>query len=261
VQPRPRLTILTGGHPFDAAAFDDLCASLPGDVEQVPHPAADERIAAGPAAVGDVLVLYDMPGVGFRRDGPPHLPPPPEGLQRGWARIVEAGVPVLALHHALASWPAWPWFADLVGGRFHYVAAHLDGTAWPDSGYRHHVRQTLSVVAADHPVCLGLPPSFELVDETYLCPVFEHRVTPLLVTDAPRTDTEHYSATLAVTGRRDSNDGWHHPAGSALAAWTHRVGASPVVYVQPGDGPTAFGNEHYRALLANAVAWLAGSAR
>jgi type 1 glutamine amidotransferase len=87
--------------------------------------------------------------------------------------------------------------------------------------------------------------------------VFDADVVPLVVSDAPRTDQDHWSATLAVTGRRDERAGWHHPPGSPLAAWVKRAGRAPVVYLQPGDGPSAFDHPTYRRLLANALTWAA----
>jgi hypothetical protein len=207
----------------------------------------------------DVVVAYDMPGVQFRPGEAPLHPPPPPSLVAGLTGLLAEGQPFVFLHHAIASWPAWPDYAEIVGGRYHYAPAVLRGQEWPDSGYRFDVHQTFTVVAPEHPVCAGLPHTFELTDETYLCPVFDDDVIPLLVTDAPRTDHDHWSTTLALSGRRGERDGWHHPPGSALAAWVKTSGRSPVAYVQPGDGPSAFENEHYRTLLANAIQWVVSS--
>lgn len=251
-----RATVLSGGHPFEPGPFAELLASIDGvTCAHVPWPDATDVFAPGGLDATDVLVLYDMPGLGFRRGELPDLVPPPEVVTKGWERLLSAGVPVVSLHHSIASWPSWPRFADIIGGRFHYVAAELHGTPWPDSGYRHGVSQTLTIAAPTHPVCEGLPPSFVLTDETYLCPVFDGSVTPLIVSDAPKTDDEFFSATLAVTGHMYSREGWHHPAGSRLAAWTHTVGRSTVVYIQPGDGPEAYSNPNYRRLLSNAIRW------
>ena len=252
--------MLVGGHPFDTDAFRAMWMSFPGiHATQIAWPEAEQVFAPGGLDDADVLVLYDMPGVGLRRDGPPSPQPPPAVVQQGWAHLLQHGMPVVAMHHAIASWPAWPMFADIVGGRFHYAPAQLHGVDYPDSGYRLDARQTLAVLAPDHPVCAGLPASFELTDETYLCPVFTDAVTPLLGTDAPLDTDHHFSAAAAVAGRRNSRDGWSHPQGTPLAAWTHRVHSSTVVYVQPGDGPSAFTNPHYRRLLANAVTWAAST--
>jgi len=251
--------VLTGGHPFDRPAFLELLDALP-DVtwEHVEQPEAIDRLAPGKLGA-DVVMSYDMPGIRFRADGPPVLSDPPLALVEGYTELLDEGQPFVFLHHAICSWPTWPLFADVVGGRYHYVPGELRGESWPDSGYRHHVDQTLTVVEPDHPVCAGLPPSFSLNDETYVCPIFADEVTPLVVTDAPLTDAEHWSTYLAVTGRRDSREGWHHPPGTPYAAWVKTARRSPVAYVQPGDGPTAFGNPHYRRLLANALHWAAAA--
>jgi hypothetical protein len=251
--------VLTKGHPFDGPSFAAMWDSLAErgiTWEHVEHPDGEARLHPD-RLEADVLVLYDMPGIGFRRPGLPEFAEPPAAVVDGFGALTAAGVPILALHHAIAGWPAWAGYAELIGGRFHYVASRLRGTDWPDSGYRHDVHQTLTVVDAAHPVCAGLPASFELTDETYQCPVFDTEVTPLLRTDAPRGDDEHYSATLAITGRMYEREGWSHPAGSNLAAWVKPAGRSTLVYVQPGDGPAAYGDANYRHLLANAVTWLA----
>jgi uncharacterized protein len=257
---RVRATVLVGGHPFDGAAFEELFASLDGvDPTIVAWPAAEALFAAEGLADTDVLVLYDMPGVGLRTGAPPAPPQPPPIVVDGWRRLLGAGLPVVAMHHSIASWPAWAEFADVVGGRFHYAPATLRGTAYPDSGYAHDVRQTLSVIDPDHPVCAGLPPSFELTDETYLCPVFTADVTPLVATDATLDTEHHWSAAAAIAGRMHDRTGWTHPNGAPLAAWTHTVERSTIVYVQPGDGPAAFTNPHYRRLLVNAIGWAAST--
>lgn len=251
-----RATVLSGGHPFDGPAFEAMLASLEGvTCRHVPWPDALAVFEPGGLADTDVLVCYDMQGVGFDGTPTPKRPAPPAAVVEGWERLLTAGVPVVCLHHNIAAWPAWERYADIVGGRYHYVAASLHGVDWPDSGYRHNVHQTLTVAAPGHPVCAGVPNSFELTDETYLCPIFEDRVTPLLVSDAPKTEAEFYGTALALSGTRNSNEGWHHPDGSTLAGWTHTVERSTIVYLQPGDGPEAFGNPHYRTLLGNAIRW------
>jgi uncharacterized protein len=101
----------------------------------------------------------------------------------------------------------------------------------------------------------GPPATFELVDETYCAALLPRDLVPLLVTDAPLDDGHHAGALAAVTGV--ANPAWSHPPMAPLAAWAKRAGRSPLVYLQPGDGPGAYGNPHYRLLLANAVRWVA----
>ena len=150
-----RVLVLTGGHPFDRPSFNDMLDALP-DVwwEEVAHPEAQARLAPGRVGA-DVVLAYDLPGVTFRPGQPPLLPAPSPELVAGMEGLLDEGQPFVFLHHALASWPAWPEFAEIVGGRYHYAPATLRGQEWPDSGYRHDVHQTLRVVAPDHPVCAG----------------------------------------------------------------------------------------------------------
>ncbi|NNE72599.1 MAG: ThuA domain-containing protein [Acidimicrobiales bacterium] len=218
--------------------------------------AADPRLAwqavegfePADAAGADVIVFYDMPGIEFTRADPPAVyTAPSAAFIDGFRSLLDEGQPMVFLHHAIAGWPAWPEFAGLLGARFDYER----------SGYRHDVEQQITVADPQHPVCAGLPPKFRLTDEAYLFEVDEAAVTPLLRSDYDFVDTNFYSADRAIRGARDSRDGWSHPPGSNLVAWTKRAGNSPIVYLQPGDGPSAYENPNFRLLLANAISWVA----
>lgn len=203
----------------------------------------------------DAVVCYDMPGVDFTADDAPrHVPPDPD-FQRAYLGMLEAGVGMVYLHHAIAAWPAWPEYADIVGGRFHYRAATLRGREWPDSGYRHGVTHRVARLI-EHPVTEGIPDSFEMTDELYLCPVFEDEVIPLLRSDYRFEDDNFYSAARAVAGSMNDRSGWSHAPGSNLVGWAKRHGNSPVVYLQGGDDGRAMANAHWRRLVHNAVRWV-----
>jgi uncharacterized protein len=242
--------VVTGGHPFDADAFFAVFDALAG-VAWEP--------ASAPALGHDVVVFYDMPGIRFTRGDPPAELIEPTAEQRHTINaLCESGCGLVFLHHAICSWPAWEEYARLVGGRFHYQPAMLEGTAYPDSGYRFDVRHEVQVLAPDHPVCAGLPATFTLTDELYCFPVLEDAVTPLMRTTFDTADASAFwSADLAIRGTRDSNDGWTHPPGSDLVAWVRDADRSRVVYLQFGDGPTAYADPMYRRVLANAIAWAA----
>jgi uncharacterized protein len=251
-----RATVLVGGHPFDHASFGEMLASLDGIAcTVVAHPDAADLVADPDRLLSttDALVLYDMPGLHFTRGQDPDLVPPPPAVVAGFDRLWDEGLGTVALHHSIASWPTWPAWRDVIGGRFHYVPA--DG--WPDSGYRHDVVQRLTVLDPDHPVTAGLGAGFDLTDEVYLCPIDTDALTPLLSTDAVLEDRHTWSARRAVHGHRDDRAGWSHPPRSGLAAWTKPVGNARLVYLQPGDGPSAYASPDYRRLLANAIRWVA----
>lgn len=255
----PRVAWLVGGHPFDRPSLERMLDATNADIDLIEWPdAAGLFTVTGVTALldsYDVLAMYDMPGITFRRGDSPEFVAPPSELVDAWRRITDEGLPVLALHHSIASWPTWEGYSEILKGRFHYAPAVLRGEAWPDSGYAMNVSQRFTVEALDHPVCAGLPTSFELTDETYQCPIFEDEVDVLVRTDAPRDASFHSSAFAAV--RRETNAAWSHVPASDAVAWTHLAGRSRVVYLQPGEGPEAFDNPWYRMLIGNALAWLA----
>lgn len=251
-----RVLVITGGHPFEADPFFQAFDSDEGIVwAHAPQPGVRRWLASMEPEEWDALVFYDMPGVGLRQGGIPE--PPPADLVAGMERLLDAGQGLVFLHHAIASWPAWDEYAHWIGGRFLYRPGRLAGQDWPDSGYAFDVAQRLSPVGPGHPVLDGLEGGLTLTDEIYLAPVLEDEVVPLLRSDASFTEDRFWSSAAAIAGRRDSRDGWHHPPGSNLAAWAKTARHSPVVYLQPGDGPSAYGDPGWRRLLANAIRWVA----
>jgi uncharacterized protein len=252
-----RLLAVARGHPYEREAFARLLQGLEEfDVCHVEQPAAQYCLTARTAREFDAIVCYDMPGVDFTAPAAPRPVTPDPDFARGFLAMLEQGVGIVFLHHALAAWPAWPEYAEIIGGRFHYRPARLRDRQWPDSGYRHGVRHQVSTVAS-HAVTQGIPEHFEMTDELYLCPVFESAVVPLLRSDYDFSDSNFYSAARAVAGEMYSRAGWRHPPGSNLVGWAKQWGASPIVYLQGGDDATAMENEHFRRLVHNAARWVA----
>jgi uncharacterized protein len=251
------ILLVTKGHPYERepfyAVFDGLAAVNWTLVEQ---PAAQALFNVTEAGDYDAYVMYDMPGIAFRPDGPPHFLQPSERYKQGFLELLEAGHGFVFLHHAIAGWPAWPEYAEIVGGRFLYMPGELRGKPCQDSGYRHGVTHTVDVVA-EHPVTQGLPASFEITDELYLCEVFESDVEPLLTSSYDFVQENFYSAARVVRdGKMFDNEGWSHTPGSNLIGWTKTYGNSRIVYLQCGDDPVAYANPHFQQLLGNAIRWV-----
>lgn len=245
--------VVTGGHPFQAEPFFAVFDHLAG---------VDWTGADTPAAGHDAVVFYDMPGFHFTRSDPPVEFGEPTGAHRRViAELLDAGTGLVFLHHAVAGWPTWPEYAEIVGGRFHYQPATLRDVDYPDSGYLFDVTHTVEVLAPDHPVCAGLGETFTLTDELYCFPVLTDSVVPLLRTTFPTADPSRFhSADLAIRGRRNESAGWSHPPGSDLVGWVKHAGNSPVVYLQFGDGPVTYADPSFRRVLANAIEWVASDA-
>lgn len=251
---RNNVLVVTRGHPFDRNGFFSVFeANSAIEWSHAEHPAAQLLFDPEHAARYDCFVLYDMPGITFRSGEPPAFFDPPAPHVANVHALLEAGQPLVILHHACAAWPTWPEWAEIVGSHFLYQPGESRGRPMPDSGYVLDVTHTVSPVA-DHPITAGVEP-FELTDELYLAPVFEDDVTPLFVSNHEFVDANFYSADLAVRGRLDDREGWSHPAGSNLVGWVKRAGNSPVVYLQFGDGPSAYKHSSYRQVLANAIDW------
>lgn len=246
------------GHPFDRTAFDEVFQAMDGiSATMVDQPAAARLMNPEGMRGFDVLVLYDMPGLDFESpENPPLYKEPEVNFRSELKALLTEGKGVVALHHALAGWPTWAEYHEWLGGQFFYHPGTWQGRPVADSGYCHDVTHDVSVVAG-HPVTAGVPAQFTLTDELYLGQVCEEGVTPLLRSSAA-FDREHFwSADLAVKGQMFSREGWDHPPGSNLIGWAKQAINSRLVYLQPGDGPSAYGNPHYRRLVENAIRWVA----
>lgn len=245
------------GHPFDRTAFDALFQAMPGiSATMVDQPAAALLMNPKAMAGFDALVLYDMPGLDFTvAQDAPALLEPDDTLKVGLEALLQQGKGVVALHHALAGWPQWPDYGEWLGGRFLYHPQTVRGVDRLDSGYAHDVTYNAHVVA-DHPVTQGVSSSFAMTDEPYLCEIFEDSIPPLLRSDAAYTREQFFSAELAVRGRMYDREGWDHPPGSNIIGWAKQAINSRLVYLQPGDGPSAYDHPDYRRLVENAIRWV-----
>jgi type 1 glutamine amidotransferase len=251
------ILLVTKGHPFEREPFFQTFDTMDGvDWTHVEQPAAQALFNVKQASRYDAYVMYDMPGIAFQPDGPPDFLEPDEDYKRDFLELVESGHGFVFLHHAVAGWPAWEEYAEIVGGRFLYMPGTLRGQARPDSGYRHSVEHTVRVVG-DHPVTAGLPESFSITDELYLSEVFEDSVQPLLASDHEFTAENFYSAAKAVAEQKMfNNEGWEHEPGSNLIGWAHTRGKSRIVYLQCGDDPVAYANPAFQQLVRNAICWV-----
>lgn len=248
--------LVTKGHPFEREPFFAMFDEIP-DVEwtHVEQPAAQALFDLRHAAAYDAFMFYDMPGIRFHPDRGPDFLEPGEDYRRGFQSLLDAGKGMVFLHHAIAGWPAWEEYAEIIGGRFLYLPGELRGRPCQDSGYRHQVTHDVRVLTR-HPVTEGVPDRFSITDELYLYEVFEDDVQPLLASDYAFEAKNFYSAARAVRDHRMfSNEGWEHPPGSNLIGWARTRGNSRIVYLQCGDDPVAYANPHFRRLIRNAVHW------
>lgn len=255
--PHLRLLVVTGGHSFDKAAFSALWNSLPGiDWVAAKQPAAQEMLSPEGAAAFDAVAFYDIPGIRFRRGLPPEILPPSPAFRAGFSELIASGKPLLFLHHAIAGWPAWDRYAEVIGARFFYQPGCYKGAPHHASGYLADVRYTARP-HAEHPVTEGLENGVELVDELYLLQMLEPDVTPLLVADYDFSRSLFLCADAQLRG--DIMPA-RFAGASTPVAWARQVGRAPIVVIQPGHGALTFANPGYRRLLSNALRWLVSEA-
>jgi uncharacterized protein len=256
-----KVLVVTGGHPFELEPFLDVFRTWPDlDWTHVAVPEAQECFRQELSGTWDAIVCYDMQGIEFRKPDPPAFQQPPRQYAAGLCAMLDAGQGVVFLHHALSAWPAWDLWAEIVGGRWHYLPGVLDGKEWPASGYTREVEHRIEPVLAGHPLCAGLEDGLVIVDEVYLHPVLLDRVTPVLRTTHDMQAASFFSGEHAVRGRLYDSEGWTHPPGTGIVGWVKSAGRSPVAYLQPGHGPSAYANPGFRRLLGNAVGWVASPA-
>lgn len=253
---RVRVLLVVKGHPYDRKAFYDVFDADKGiEWTLVEQPAAQQLFHPDRAGDFDVFVMYDIVGLRFT-GGPPEMAEPSPEYVAGFESLLDAGKGMVFLHHSAASWPRWERMAEIIGGRYHYEPGTLRGVDYPDSGYRFDIHQHIDVIDPTHPICEGLEEGFDIVDEPYMFPAFEDDVVPLMRTDFDVTDPANfYSPAAALRGRRNTNEGWTHPAGTDKVVWVKHAGNSPVAYIQFGDGPVTYADPSFRRVLGNAIRW------
>jgi type 1 glutamine amidotransferase len=204
-----RALVVTGGHEYPTSFYTVFeQEGLAWD-----HAVSNEE-AFRSALRGkyDVVVLYDM----SERLSP-------EG-QRRFREFVENGGGVVALHHAIVSYPRWPWYRELIGGQ--YLSQPTGERA--ESTYLHD--QDLDVrIVTPHAITSGVGLA-RIRDETYKGMWIAPTNTVLLATS--------------------------HPTSDGPLAWVSAYPKARVVYIQLGHGAEAHRDAGYRTLVWNAIRWV-----
>ena len=182
-----QVLLVTKGHAFNRAPFFEMFDALGETITwtHVEHPAAQVFFDPKYAEPYDAFVYYDMAGRGGRNpDGSPNDIVPSDEMKKNFAALLRQGKGMVFFHHALASWVhTWPEYIEVMGGACDWgrTIENVRGKAFPFSGYRGGMEEHVTVVDKNHPVTQGLGDGFDIVDETYLCPMFEDSVHPLII--------------------------------------------------------------------------------
>lgn len=251
-----RVLLITKFHPFTREPFFQMFDSFGSDITwtHVEQPAAQVFFDPKLSKNYDVFVLYDAFAGRVTRTKPDGTretienEPSPE-LRAGFKAMLQQGKGMVFLHHSLASWVhTWPEYVEVMGGAADWGSPlkNIRGVDYPYSGFKGKTPQHVTVVDKDHPVTQGVGDAFDIVDEVYLCPMFEDSVHPLLRTDFKPIDSNFPNQTAR---------GWHHPPGSNMTGWVKTAERSPIVYIQHGHDEEAWTNPAFKTLTLNAIKW------
>jgi type 1 glutamine amidotransferase len=208
-----RVLVVTGGHDYPTS-FYTLFEGRP-EWRWEHAPTLREAFAKEAVSRYDVAVFYDM----TTQD-------PGDEAKKNLQAFAEAGKGIVALHHTIASHPKWPFWEELVGGRY----LENDEPGWPKSTYKHDVQLYVRTTGG-HPISDPVGP-LQVEDETYKGMRISPAVKPLLEID--------------------------HPDGDRLVGWVSPYAKSRVVYLQLGHGEPAHRSAAYRDLVRNAILWTGG---
>lgn len=215
-----KVVVVTGGHDFE---HDPFLALFKGydDIEcveaaQKDHSELFEDITGWDY---DVIVLYNMTqNISPKR-------------QENFVKLLNKGVGLVAMHHAVGAFQKWPEYRRIIGAKFYLQDTTEDGVTHKQGQYKHGVDFTVHIADTKHPITRGLT-NFAINDETYKQCWFADDNHVLLTTDEPTSDK-----TLASV---------------------RKYGKTHVCSMQLGHDSKAYANPAFRQLVAQSIRWCAG---
>jgi len=212
-----KVAVVTGGHGFEKAPFLAMFEGHEGvefeHVDLRDDSEIFEDVAEWPY---DGIVLFNM----SQRIS--------EERRANFLELLDRGVGLVVLHHAIAAFSQWPEYRKIIGARYYLKDITEDGVTHPRSQYDHDMDFDIHIEDPDHPVTRGVG-DFRVHDETYK------------------------GFTLAPDNRLLLTTG--HPKSQKEVGWARKYGNARVVFIQMGHGPGIYGNEAYRRLVVQAVRW------
>lgn len=216
-----QVLVVTGGHGFEEQPFEAMFTSfenmnctffaLKDDSEIF------EDITDWPY---DVIVLYNM------------SQKISEKRQQHFLQLLEEGVGLVVLHHAIAAFKDWPEYRKIIGAKYWLTDTKEDGVKHRKSQWEEGVDMPLHIEDAAHPVVAGLD-DFVIHDETYKGYDLQPDNHLLLSCDLPGSQKE--------------------------VAWTRSYSNAKVCLIQPGHGKEAHSDTSYRRLVRQAIEWVSNA--
>jgi uncharacterized protein len=214
-----RVLLVTGGHGFEKEPFFKLFKDNPDIAfKAVEHPNAHALLTAEAAKDWDVLVMYD-----FNQKIT-------DAAKADFVARLKEGKGLVVLHHAIATYPAWPEYWNIIGAHYYLAKTNINGVDKPRSAWKEGMKFRIQVADPKHPVTRGMQ-DFDTHDETYKWFDVSKECHPLLTTEEPESNK--------------------------VIAWAKTYKGARVVYIQSGHDHFAYENPNYQQIVRQAIRWVA----
>jgi len=214
-----KVVVLTGGHGFSEKPFFEMFESLPGiEFTHVSLKDSSEIFEDVSDWPYDGIVMYNM------------TQKISEKRRKNFLKLLDDGVGLVVLHHAIAAFSEWPEFFKISGVRYYLKDTEVDGVMHERCKWKEGVDIPVHIEDSDHPVTRGIK-DFTVHDEVYMGSSFQSDNHVLLTTT--------------------------HPLSDKTIGWARTYGNANVCFVQLGHGASIFADPNYRKLMGQAIKWTA----
>ncbi len=212
------ILVVTGGHGFDNPNFFKIFDEMPGiRYDKAELPKDMDLLAPGLEKKYDLILSYDM-----------NKFPTTEEQRTNFAKLIESGMPLVAMHHSVCGYDDWPLYPKMIGGKYLHKPTVIDGKEYQPAKYKHDLDMNIEVLDKEHPITKGVG-NFTIHDEGYKNLYIKPGVNLLLKTD--------------------------HPDATPEVAWTTRYGKGPIFAIVLGHDAKSYENPALRKLLAQGIDW------
>jgi len=216
--------LITGGHDYEQKPFLAVFEAMDG----VTYKHVNEKVG-GEAFENiddwkyDVIILYN-----FNRKIS-------EKQAENFIKLLDKGVGLVILHHAIAAYQNWPEYRKILGARY-YLKDETDsaGVTHKTCLWKHDVDMKVHVEDPKCPVAAGVS-DFAIHDETYKGYTVDPQVKVYLTTDDPTSNKE--------------------------IGWTNTYRKANVCYLELGHDSKAYASKDLQTLYIQAIRWAAGGAK
>lgn len=211
-----KAVVVVGGHDYEEKPFFSLFDGY-DDIEYTKFQLKDDSELFEDISNWnyDVIVLFNM----TQKISPKR--------QENFVKLLNRGVGLVTLHHAIGSFQEWPQYREIIGAKYYLKATDNN----PASTYKHDVDMKVHIADTKHPITRGLN-DFTVHDEAYKNCGFQKDNRILLTTN--------------------------HPDSDKTVGWVRTYGKANVCTIQLGHGPQGYADPTFRQLIVRSIRWSAG---